>query len=74
MISFNSYWWGLDYVQDSTPADGCSIVFLPSLANDAAAAVPQAESEESVRQFMQSGFRAATENIYSAGLMVSQGV
>ena len=75
MISFNSHWGGLDYLQDSTPADGCSIVFLPSLANDATAAVPQMEAEESVHQFMQAQFRSATENMYyDAGLIASQGV
>ncbi|MBD5641592.1 MAG: purine nucleoside permease [Desulfovibrio sp.] len=74
MISFNPHWGGLDYLQDSSPADGCGIVFLPSLASDATAAVPQMESEESVHQFMQSGFRAATENLYSAGLLVSEGI
>lgn len=74
MISFNPHWGGLDYVQDTPPQDGMGLVFLPSLALDAAAGYPQLESEESVHQFMQSQFRAATENMYDSGLVVSSAV
>lgn len=71
MISFDPYWGGLDYVQDSPPYDGLAISFAPSIVNDATAAVPQAESESSVLQFMQSQFRATAENMYDSGLVVS---
>lgn len=74
MISFNPHWGGLDYLQDSSPGDGSPISFLPSLAIDATAAVPQIEAEESVHQFMQAGFRAAAENMQGAGLIYSAGV
>lgn len=74
MVSLNPYWGGLDYIQDSTPEDGGGIVFLPSLVSDVTAAVPQLEAIESVQQFLQSGFRASTENLYGAGLMISSGV
>lgn len=74
MISFNPFWGGLDYTQDTPPYDGMGLVFLPSLASDMTAGAVQLESEESVHQFMQSGFRAATENMYDAGLIVSSAV
>lgn len=72
MTGFNPYWGGLDYVtDDSQPPDGFAISFLPSIANDAVAGVLQADSESSVLQFMQSQFRASTENMYDSGLVVS---
>lgn len=74
MISFNPHWGGLDYTQDTPPWDGMGLVFLPSLAMDTTAGAPQLESEESVHQFMQSQFRAATENMYDSGLVVSSAV
>lgn len=74
MINFNPFWGGLDYIQDTPPNDGFGLVFLPSLASDMTAGALQLESEESVHQFMQSGFRAATENMYDAGLIVSSAI
>lgn len=72
MISFNPYWWGNDYVEeDSVPPDSFAISFTPSIANDATAGALQLGWQESALQFLQSGFRASTENIQGAGLMVS---
>lgn len=71
MTSFDPYWLGLDYMQDSTPGDGCAITFLPSIVNDGAAAVPQAESEASVFQFMQDNFRLSSMNMMDAGLVLN---
>ena len=74
MIFFNPGWGGLDYIQDTPPQDGMGIVFLPSLANDATAGALQLESEESVHSFMQSQFRAVTENMYETALIVGSEV
>lgn len=74
MIFFDAYWGGLDYSQDTPPADGMSIVFLPSIANDASAGILQSDSEASVHSFMQQQFRAGAENMYGAGLFISEGV
>lgn len=71
MISFNPFWGGLDYIQDSPPYDSLAITFEPSIAIDATAAVPQAESESSAMSFMTSQFRAAAENMYDSGLVYS---
>lgn len=72
MIGFNPHWGGLDYVEeDSVPPDGFSISFVPSVVNDATAGALQLDWEASSMQFMQSEFRASTENMYGAGLMVS---
>ncbi len=72
MIGFNPYWGGLDYVEDdSVPPDGFAITFIPSVAGDATAGILQNDSESSATQFLQAGFRASTENMYGAGLVVS---
>lgn len=72
MISFNPHWGGLDYIEeDSVPPDSFAIYFAPSIANDATAGALQMEAETSAQQFMQLGFRAATENMYGSGLFVS---
>lgn len=74
MIGFNPLWGGNDVIQDSPPYDGLAISFLPSIVNDALAGVPEADSAESVHSFMQSRFRATAENMYDAGLVISQQV
>lgn len=71
MLFFNPDWGGLEYVQDTPPPDSMSIAFLPSVANDSAAAQLQMDAQESTRSFMQSQFRAATENMYESGLVLS---
>lgn len=72
MIGFNPHWGGLDYVvEDSQPPDIFAISFYPSIANDSIAAVDQANSESSVRQDLEAGFRAAAENLLGAGALVS---
>jgi len=72
MIGFNPYWGGLDYVEeDSVPPDGFAISFVPSLVNDATAGILQLDWEAGAMQFMQNQFRASTENMDGAGLMVS---
>lgn len=75
MIGFNPHWGGLDYVQDdSVPPDSFAISFVPSIVNDATAGALQANSESSVLQDMQAGFRLSAENMMGAGLMVSSSV
>lgn len=71
MISFNPHWGGVDYFQDTPPNDRLGPVFTPSMAIDTTAAQPQLESQESAHQFMQSQYRAVTENVYDSGLIVS---
>lgn len=71
MHSFNPYWGGLDYIQDTPAEDGFALVFTPSLANDSVAGVLQLDSEASVHQFMQTQFRMATENLIGYGTIVS---
>lgn len=71
MLFFDPYWGGLEYIQDTPPADSMAITFLPSIANDSAAGQLQLDSQESARSFMQSQFRASTENMYESGLVVS---
>lgn len=72
MIGFNPHWGGLDYVEeDSVPPDGFAITFVPSLANDAIAGILQMDYESGAMQDMQSQFKASTENMAGAGLMVS---
>lgn len=71
MISFNPYWGGQDYAQDTPPYDGFAITFLPSIVNDAVAGLLQADSEASAMSFMQNQFRASAENMYDSGLVVS---
>lgn len=71
MIFFNPGWGGLDVVQDTPPADGMAITYLPSIVNDALAGQLQYDSQESTRSFMQEQFRAAAENMYESGLVVS---
>lgn len=71
MTFFDPFWLGLDYMQDSTPGDGCAITFLPSIAYDSTAAVPQAESEASVFQFMQDTFRLSSMNMMDSGIVLN---
>lgn len=71
MTSFNPYWGGLDYAQDTPPYDGFAITFVPSIANDTVAGILQGDSEASVLSFMQNQFRASAENMYDSGLVVS---
>lgn len=74
MIALNPAWGGQDVIQDSAPADGMAITFLPSIINDALGAIPQLESEASTRSFMQDQFRAASENMRESGLLYNSGV
>lgn len=71
MIAFDPIGQGLNVIQDSSPGDGLSIVYLPSIVSDVTGAVPQLESEASARSFMQDIFRLSTENMYDSGLVVS---
>lgn len=71
MTSYDPYWLGLNYIEDSTPGDGNAIMYLPSIVNDSAAAYPQAESEASVHSFMQDNFRLAAMNMMDSGLVVN---
>lgn len=74
MISFNPTWGGQDVIQDTAPADGMCIYFLPSEVNDVVAGALQLDSAESARSFMQAQFRAATENMYGVGVIVSASI
>ena len=71
MNSFNPYWGGLDYIQDTPAEDGFALVFTPSLANDALAGALQLDSESSAQQFLQVQFRIAAENMGDRGLIVA---
>ena len=71
MISFDPAWLGLDVIQDSSPGDGLAVAYLPSIANDASAALDQLQSESSARSFMQDLFRSSAENMNNSGLVVS---
>lgn len=72
MHALNPYWGGLDYIQDTPAEDGCALVFLPSLVNDAIAGALQLEDESGAQHHMQARFRMATENMLDAGLVVNQ--
>ena len=71
MISFNPYWGGLDYMQDTPPQDGMAIAFFPSIASDVTAGQLQLDSESSVKSFMQAQFRIVSENTHGYGLLIS---
>ena len=74
MISFNPWWGGVDYVQDTPPYDGLCIEYVPSIANDYTAAFEQMQSMESAKSFMQAQFRRDAENMLDAGLIYSSAV
>lgn len=71
MIFFDPAWGGLDVVQDTPPYDGLAISYLPSIVNDALAGQLQYDSQESARSYMQEQFRAAAENMYETGLVIT---
>lgn len=74
MLAFNPGWGGQDVIQDSAPADGLAIAFLPSIASDVLGAVPQLEAEASASSFMREQFRQTAENMLDAGLIYSSSV
>lgn len=74
MLSFDPLWGGQNIIQDTPPGDALGIVFLPSIVGDVLGAIPQLESEESSRSFMQTQFRVAAENMNDAGLIYSAAV
>lgn len=71
MFALDPYWGGINVVQDTPPHDALGITFAPSLVTDVTAAVPQLDSQASVQSFMEHQFRAAAENMYDSGLVVS---
>ncbi|MDE7370458.1 MAG: hypothetical protein K2N07_01695 [Desulfovibrio sp.] len=71
MIALDPTWGGLNVVQDTPPHDSLGISYAPSLVTDVTAAVPQLDSMASVQSFMEHQFRAAAENMYDSGLVVS---
>ena len=71
MIALDPLWGGLNVVQDTPPHDALGITYAPSIVTDITAAVPQLDSQASVLSFMEHQFRAAAENMYDSGLVVS---
>ncbi|MBD5626627.1 MAG: hypothetical protein HDQ90_03925 [Desulfovibrio sp.] len=71
MIALDPLWGGLNVVQDTPPHDSLGISYAPSIVTDVTAAVPQLDSMASVQSFMEHQFRAAAENMYDSGLVVS---
>ncbi|WP_165078477.1 MULTISPECIES: hypothetical protein [unclassified Desulfovibrio] len=71
MIALDPLWGGLNVVQDTPPRDSLGISYAPSIVTDVTAAVPQLDSMASVQSFTEHQFRAAAENMYDSGLVVS---
>lgn len=74
MHIFNSWWGGLDYIQDTPPEDGMGLVFIPSLASDSAAGALQLESESGSQQYMQARFKLAAENMLDMANIISANI
>lgn len=71
MFALDPYLCETNVVQDTPPHDTFTISYLPSIISDITGCVPQLDSQNSAKSFMQEQFRTASLNMNDSGIVIN---